>query len=314
MASRINRRKFFRETVISAAGFLLAKDLTSCATPDNHQASAGLLMEEVMKYRKLDAHSHVYLSPDSEPEEVLDFADRLGITRMCISRPITNFSGREPEGPEQVRESNDLVLKAVRAHPDRFIGFLTLNPVYQKESLEELNRCVGEGMAGYKGYTQVKISDPLYYPIIEKFIDLKMVMLMHGFCQLGLGGYRMKYNFGGAPNTSIPEDFVIAAKRFPEAMLQYAHIGGGADWEYACKLFRNYPNIYVDTSGSNNEENMLDFAVGILGEDRVLYGSDGSFYQAVGKFFSSNLTEAQKKKVFFDNYNGLLRKGGHDAA
>jgi predicted TIM-barrel fold metal-dependent hydrolase len=166
-------------------------------------------------------------------------------------------------------------------------------------------------MAGYKGYTQVKISDPLYYPVIEKFIDLNMIMLMHGFCQLGVGGYRMKYDQGMAPNTSIPEDFVEAAKRYPEAMFQFAHIGGGADWEYECKLFRDYPNIYVDTSGSNNEESMIDFAISCLGEDRLFYGSDGSYYQGIGKILCASLTESQKKKIFFDNYNNILRKGGH---
>jgi len=314
MASKINRRKFFKDTAISATGMMLTSNLLGCNPERESEKSSYELMKEVKKYRKLDAHAHVYLSPDSDPEVVIDFADRLGIEKLCVSRPITNYSGTEPEDPEQVRESNDLVIKAVKQYPDRLIGFLTLNPVYPKESLEEIDRCVDLGMAGYKGYTQVKINDPLYFPIIEKFINLKMIMLMHGFCQLGLGGYRMKYDIGEAPNTSIPEDFVDAAKRYPEAMFQFAHIGGGADWEYECKLFKDYPNIYVDTSGSNNEEKMIDFAVKYLGENRLFYGSDGSYYQGVGKILASNLNESQKEKIFFDNYNNILKKGGNGVA
>ena len=134
------------------------------------------------------------------------------------------------------RANNDIVLAAVKQYPDRFIGFFTLNPSYQKESLEEIKRCVDLGMAGYKGYTQVKVNDPLYYPIIEKLIDLKMIVFMHAFCQLGMAGYRMKYDIGKAPNTTIPEDMVDAAKRYPEAMFHFAHIGGGGDWEYECKI------------------------------------------------------------------------------
>ncbi len=61
-------------------------------------------------------------------------------------------------------------------------------------------------------YYQVKINDPLYYPIIEKLIDLKMIIFSHAECQLGVGGYRMKYNGNKAPKTSIPEDFVDVAK------------------------------------------------------------------------------------------------------
>jgi predicted TIM-barrel fold metal-dependent hydrolase len=169
-------------------------------------------------------------------------------------------------------------------------------------------------MAGYKGYTQVKINDPLYYPIIERFTDLKMIVFMHAFCQLGLGGYRMKYDIGKEPNTSIPEDFVDIAERYPNAKFQFAHIGGGGDWEYECKAFRNIPNIFVDTSGSNNEEHMIDFAVRYLGEDRIFFGTDNSFYQGVGKILASGLTETQKRKIFFENYNKVLKESGNHVA
>jgi predicted TIM-barrel fold metal-dependent hydrolase len=47
-----------------------------------------------------------------------------------------------------------------------------------------------------------------------------------------------------------------------------------------------------------------------LGEDRLFFASDNSYHQSIGKILASNLTEAQKKKVFFDNYNNLLKKGG----
>ncbi|MGW8180137.1 MAG: amidohydrolase family protein, partial [bacterium] len=66
-------------------------------------------MKEVKRHRKLDAHAHVGFDPGDE-ETQIEFADRLGIEKLCISRPITNFSGTEPEGPEQVRECNDLIL------------------------------------------------------------------------------------------------------------------------------------------------------------------------------------------------------------
>ena len=97
-----------------------------------------------------------------------------------------------------------------------------------------------------------------------------MIILMHAECQLGVGGYRMKYDINRPPSTSIPEDFVDIAARYPEAMFQYAHIGGGFDWEYACKLLKASPNVWVDTSGSNNEEYMIDFALETLGEDRQI--------------------------------------------
>jgi predicted TIM-barrel fold metal-dependent hydrolase len=168
-------------------------------------------------------------------------------------------------------------------------------------------------MTGLKVYNQVKINDPLFYPIIEKFIELRMIILMHSHCGLGVGGKRTKYG-SIQPNASIPEDFVDAAKRYPEAMFQYAHTGGGGDWEYACKAIKDYPNIYVDTSGSNNEGTMIDFALDHVGEDRLFFGTDSSYYQGVSGIFASKLNDNQKKKVLFDNYNKILGKSGRGIA
>ncbi len=279
---------------------LSAKDYTASASYD--------IMTEVMKYRKIDAHEHVKID-GSNVEAQIDFADRLGIEKLAISRPISHGSAKEAT-PEAFRKCNDSVLGAMKKYPDRYLGIVYVNPLYGKESLEEIKRCIDLGMVGLKVYYQVKINSPLFYPIIEKFIDLKMIILMHAHCGLGVGGERTKYG-NIQPNASIPEDFVEAAKRYPEAMFQYAHTGGGGDWEYACKAMKDYPNIFVDTSGSNNSGNMIDYVLKYLGEDRLFFGTDSSYYQGVGTILASKLSEDQKRKIFFENYNNILRKAGN---
>jgi predicted TIM-barrel fold metal-dependent hydrolase len=265
-------------------------------------------MKEVMKYRKIGAHEHVGKWGMTFEDQIY-IADMLGIEKSFVSNPIT----RGMPTPDEVRKSNDIVLKAMKQYPDRFGGLCFINPVYGKESLEEIKRCMDQGMIGLKTYHQAKISDPVFYPIIEKFIDLKMIMLMHAHCGIGAGGHRPK--FGDIqPNASIPEDFVEAAKRYPEAMFQFAHIGGGSDWEYACKAIKDYPNIYADTSGSNNCGNMIDFVLKYLGEDRMFFGTDGSYYQGVGTILSSKLNDTQKRKIFFENFNNILRKAGNNVS
>ena len=310
----MNRRNFVTSGGACMAGMLMGGPLAGKAASGLQQAEETAwsgaqpynLMKEVMKYRKIDVHAHIYWTDDS-PETQLDYGRRLGINKQVISRYLDVMPGT----PDQFREFNDLTIKAIKKYPDQLLGGFVLNPVYQKESLEEIKRCTDAGMIGPgELYYQVKINDPKYFPIIEKLIDLKMIIHSHAECQLGVGGYRMKYNGHKQPNTSIPEDFVDIAKRYPEGIFQYAHIGMGGDWEYECKLFRDYPNIYVDTSGSNNAENMIDFAVEHLGEDRLLFASDNSYYQGVGRILSSNLNDRQKQKIFFDNYNNLLKKGG----
>ena len=302
----INRRKFVTRSALSMTGVLLGSHLVRCTPKKDQLASTSErsydLMKEVMAYRKIDAHAHVFFSDDS-PETQIGFADRLGIEKLVISRPMQPGS----KGlPEEFRRCNDLVLSAVKKYPDRFIGQPTLNPRFQKESLEEIKRCMDAGMMGLKVYNHVKINDPLFYPIIERFIDLKMIILMH----VGIGKSRITYDAGEPENVSIPEDFVDAAKRYPEAMFQFAHLAGGEDWEDACNTLKDSPNVYVDISGSNNDSRIVDYAVKSLGVDRLFFGCDNSFFQGVGHVLAANLNEEQRQKIFFENYNAVLKKSG----
>ncbi len=310
----IGRRSFLRQTSLSAAAVSIVGPFPGFGAERKRAVPAYDIMEEAGKYRKFDAHAHVGLER-SYPDEAawrIDEKDRLGIEWSSISNPV--LTRNAPFRHEEARENNDVISKAMKRFPGRFIGFFTLNPLFPKESMEEIKRCVDLGFSGYKGYLQVKVNDQLYYPIIEKLIDLKMICLMHAECEIGSGGHRMKYDIGEKAFATIPEDMVEAARRYPEAIFQWAHIGGGGDWEYMCKSFVDIPNIYVDCAGTNNEDGIVDGAIRLLGEDRIFFGTDNMYYQGVGKILASNTTEAQKRKLFFENYNNILRKGGYHVA
>ena len=310
MGIKIDRRDFISATSMSAAGILLAGKITGCTPGKEIKKEAYDIMNDVMKYRKIDAHQH----PSDDLAKQIEIADRLGIEKMQISSPVTNFSGKEPEGTDEVRKNNDIVIAAVKKYPDRFIGFFTLNPLYRNESMEEIKRCTDQGLVGYKGYTQVKVNDPVYYPVIEKLTELNMIVYMHTFTQLGMGGYRMKYDTGRFPNTTLAEDMVESAKKYPQTIFHFTHICSGGDWEYQRKMLKQCPNIFVDTGGSNNEENIVDFAIKHLGEDRIFFGTDGAYIHGVGRVLSSKATDEQKRKIFFDNYVNALKKGGYNVA
>ncbi|HNR42567.1 MAG TPA: amidohydrolase family protein [Bacteroidales bacterium] len=303
----ITRRKFFRNSALASAGLIAGAGSAGMACSNRDNPGSYDIMEEALKFRKINAHEHVYLG--SEPSSLINAADRLGMEKLVVSLPVT-VEDRVLVTPEKFRECNNLVLKAMKLFPDRIMGQFYINPYYSKESLEEIDRCVSAGMVSMKGYYQVKINDPLYYPVIEKMIDLKMIILMHTHCGIGVGGYRTKYGNIQA-NASTPDDFAGAAERYPEALFQYAHTGGGGDWEYACKTLRDYPNVYVDTSGSNNESGMIEYAMKHLGEDRLFFGTDGSYYQGVGSILAANINDDQRKKIFFDNYNLILKRSGN---
>lgn len=304
----LNRREFLKNSAITAAGLVMTDKLGNLNAEEKNSSSGYDILKEASKYRKIDAHEHVGLSGTIEYQ--IGMADRLSIEKLVVSKIISADSNLKAT-PEEVKACNDEVLRAMKNYPDRYMGWCFINPVYGKESLEEINRCTGEGMVGLKVYNQVKINDPLFYPVIEKMADMKMIILMHAHCGLGVGGKRIKYGIV-QPNASIPEDFAEAAKRYPEAMFQYAHTGGGGDWQYACKVLGDFPNVYIDTSGSNNEGSMVDYALDYFGEDRLFFGTDGSYYQGVGTILASKLSDIQKKKIFFDNFNAVLKKSGRN--
>ncbi|MGV3640642.1 MAG: amidohydrolase family protein [Adhaeribacter sp.] len=307
----MKRRHFLAGAAWSAAGALLPGSLAAgspvrdAAAAGDRKAGAGDLFKEVQKYRKLDAYANAYPGSSLAKTQIA-FADKLGIEKLFVALPMVDRKWT----PAEFRAANDQVLQAVKAYPGRLVGQFTLHPAYRREALEEIDRCLDLGMVGMKLYNAVKINDPVCFPIIEKMISLNMIVHVHAEATLGVGGYRMKYDLRKAPNMCVPEDFADVARRYPEAMFQYAHIGGGGDWEYAVKALRQSPNVYVDTGGSNNAANMVDFAVRQLGEDRVLFGCDSSYWQGVGNVLAADLSEAQKQKIFFDNYNQILKKSG----
>ena len=163
MSRKIDRRTFFEKSAVSSAGILLGGMVAGCSGSMKKIVSDYDVMADVMKYRKIDAHEHVYLY-EAGPEVQIDFADRLHIEKLVVSRPVTTQTGT----PDEFIDANNHVIRAMKLYPDRMMGQVTLNPQYLKESLEEIKRCVDQGMVGIKVYYQVKINDPLFFPIIEK--------------------------------------------------------------------------------------------------------------------------------------------------
>lgn len=76
-----------------------------------------------------------------------------------------------------------------------------------------------------------------------------------------------------------------------------AHIGGGGDWEWSLKAIADYPNVYTDMSGSVYDDQMLERAVEIIGAERILFGTDGSFSACIGKMLACNLTQEEKATI-----------------
>lgn len=250
---------------------------------------------------KIDCHMH--LKGDrphwgwDDDDLIIDAADRLEIDQLCCSIPIT----RGIPTMDEIRAVNNSVLAAMRRYPDRLLGYCHVCPGHA-ESVDEVDRCLDQGMIGVKLYNQYKVWDPAVFPVIEKTIRERVPILHHA-------AYLTTEEFqAGQPNASHGGDFARVAALYPEATIIEAHIGGGGDWEWGIKQLRGAPSIYLDTAGSVIDEGMVEMAVRELGADRVVFGTDMVMEGGVGKVLDANLTASQREHIFWRNMKGILNQ------
>lgn len=246
-----------------------------------------------------DAHTHFSGVTGDTPEErfekLLRYADRMGIERLCLSMGL-NWS-RDPS-PDELRQQNDDVLRAVKRFPNRAFGFVYLSPKHVDASLAELERCVANGsMVGVKLWVALRCNDPRLDPLIHRAAELKAVILQHTYVK----------STGNLPGESTPADLVELARRHPQATFICGHTGGNV--EIGARAIRDCKNIYADLCGSDPCAGMTELAVRELGADRVLYGSDAggrSFASQLAKVHGAEIPESAKRKILGGNLKRLL--------
>jgi len=201
--------------------------------------------------------------------------------------------------PDKLRQANDEVLRAVRAHPDRAFGLAYLNPKHTQASLDELNRCVRDGpMVGVKLWVAQRCNAPELDPLIARAAQLKAPVLQHTWLKIT----------GNLPGESTPMDLVELAARHPEATLVCGHTGG--DWEAGIRAIRPCRNVYADLAGGDPTAGFTEMAVRELGAERVLYGSDAggrSLASQLAKVLGADIPERARRLILAENLKRLLR-------
>jgi len=246
-----------------------------------------------------DLHVHLSGVPGDTPEarlgKLLEYAGRLGISRLCLSM---GMKWSEDPTPEEFRRSNDEMLRAVRAHPDRAFGFVYLNPKHAKASLDEMDRCVRDGpMVGIKLWVAQRCNAPELDPIIARAAALQAPVLQHTWIKIT----------GNLPGESTPMDLAELAGRHPQAILVCGHTGG--DWEVGIRAIRPHKNVYADLAGGDPAAGIAEMAVRELGAERVLYGSDAggrSFASQLAKVFGAEIPEDAKRLILAGNLKRIL--------
>jgi uncharacterized protein len=246
-----------------------------------------------------DVHAHLHGVDGRTPEErmanLVRFADRMGVERVCLSM---GFPFVMDPNPEQLRAHNDYVLRALSHHNDRAFGFVYCSGKHPAESVREIERCVRNGpMVGVKLWVAQLASDRRLDPIVAAATALKAPILQHTW-------FKATGNYAGE---STPLDVVALARRHPTAKLICGHSGG--DWERGYAAVRGTPSLYAEIGGFDPAAGCVEMAVRDLGADRVLYGSDvggRSFGSQLAKVQAADIPEAAKRKILGDNLRALL--------
>jgi hypothetical protein len=246
-----------------------------------------------------DLHCHPGGFGGRTPEEAMartiEFADRMGVDRMCIY--LGSLNHYDPT-PRQLREHNDFILRCVGHWGHRVFGFAYVNPNYVPASLEEIKRCIEDGpMVGIKLWVARRCSDPAIDPIIERAAAAKAVIFQHTWIK----------TTGNLPGESTPMDLAVLAARFPRVPIICGHTG--AQWEIGVRAVRALKNVSVDLAGSDPTAGFTEMAVRELGAERVIYGSDvggRSFGSQLGKVYGARVPEAAKKLIFGENLRRMM--------
>ncbi|PIZ14094.1 MAG: amidohydrolase [Elusimicrobia bacterium CG_4_10_14_0_8_um_filter_37_32] len=248
----------------------------------------------------IDIHTHFYVRDKKKIEsidKIVQLAKRFGIEKICVLGDVTRY-GYDPD-EDGIRKINDLTISMVRKYPNVFIGFCFLNPKNSKKFIyQEIERCViKEGFKGIKLEVAVNARDKRLNPIINKAEELNVVVLHHAWYK----------TVGKVFNESDPSDIAVLAARFPKVKIIMAHLTG-------CGIrgvleIQSFPNVYVDTSGSQPFSGIVEYAVEKIGARRLLFGSDmpyRDFSSQLGRIYGAKIKESERRLILGLNAQYLL--------
>jgi hypothetical protein len=218
---------------------------------------------------------------------------------------------------------NDNLAEIVSMYPERFTGFAHHSP-FSEDAAEELERAVTElGLKGYKviGSGQSKpIDSEEAYPVWETAEKLGIPVLIHFGV---LGG-------GGGPSRELrnlnPLTFWKVCSDFPTLKVVVPHFGA-CYWRELLQLCWQCPNVYVDTSGSNQWIRWMPYDLSIkdlfkkayetIGDERLIFGTDSSYFprgfaveylrEQLKACYDLGFPEDSIHRIFHENAMELLR-------
>jgi len=250
----------------------------------------------------IDADVHISPTPQGGNsitiDELLRRMDRCG-----VDKAVTWL--QPPYVRSEIDAGNAYVVRAMREHPDRILGFGWADPNLEVErAIEEARRALDQGCYGVKlngAQNDYPIDDPrLAMPIIETIAGAGSVLALH----VGADAY----------DDTHPARVARIARAFPELRILVVHMGGAAFHDLsaaAIAVAEEHPNLTL--IGSAVRAIPILTAIRGLGADRVCYGSDTPFelmHVELAKYralLDSEITPEEMAGVMGGNIARVLR-------
>jgi len=236
--------------------------------------------------------------PAEDPAQLADHwvheLDRHGVSKAAL---IASVPGDHPS-----------VMAAVAKYPQRFFGYMMVNPAAPDalaQTTEALTSGHMHGLCFFPAMHRYSIQDDRAVALLDLIAGTPgRIAFVH--CGVLSVGIRKKL---GLPSLfdmrfSNPIDLHAIALRYPQVRFVVPHFGAGYFRE-ALMLCDLCPNVYLDTSSSNSwmryQESGTDLrtvfrrALDVVGPQRLLFGTDSSFFP---RGWNAQIFEAQSNALY----------------
>ena len=239
--------------------------------------------------------------------------DRHGVARSVL---IASVPGDE-----------ESVAVAVARQPSRFVGAFMFNPLVP-DAEPKLARALStlrlRMVALFPAMHRYRLEDDAVGRVFEAARQSGSAVFVH--CGVLSVGVRKKLGLASPFDLRLGDPLAVAAiaLRYPSVPVVIPHFGAGMFRE-ALMAADQCPNIYLDTSSSNSWlkyhpgltlESVFRQALAVLGPDRLLFGTDSSFfprgwqkpiYDAQAAALEANGLDASGRgKIFHGNFARLF--------
>ena len=285
--------------------------------------------------------SHCHLESENPPEKMIKTMDADGVDKVVLFAATCETLPKIPKGllwfgrmllqtplapiavkiyedavtskPGKIKISGDFkkiymepdnkpVLDVISKYPDRFIGFVFINPTGSYNVMEEFETCIANPLIkGVKVHTWFHNYSPAenLHKIAEICSEKGLPMLMHQ---------------GSRKDTA---DIMPLLSSFPKLKLILAHLG--IPWfKRSFDLAKTNPNVYLDISGPYLSASIIQKAVKKVGASKLIYGTDApyglrtsvkgelSYKESLSWVTDLNIPKSEKEMILAKNLLSLL--------